>query len=338
MARDSMFDSRGPALNLDVTTEVYVSRKAHPEGKVVPVLVDGKETLVRLPLDVKAGRKLKYDGRGKYDPISGQCGDLYVLVHMDKGTSWRKKVLIPVLGVVVVACMALVLLKKPERVTPPATELVAPAHTEAECVHTWIPGDCKTPKVCLKCGRSVVDTAAHIWSRANYNAPQTCTVCGETVGEKRIPTSPMGLRDIISSVSASSAYSGDNLGEHVPENMYDGSLLTNWTENAPGNGVGEYVIFYFNDTYAVNKLQIYIGSHYSEGVYQQNCRPKAITLTFSDGSAELIALEDTYDEQIITLNQFYYTDAIKLTIEEVYSGTAYLDTVIAELDFVAYRP
>lgn len=92
------------------------------------------------------------------------------------------------------------------------------------------------------------------------------------------------------------------------------------------------------DSHAVNKLCIYIGSHYNESVYKQNCRPKAITLTFSDGSTEFIRLEDSYDEQIITFKQFYYTDSIKLTIEEVYTGTTYLDTVIAELDFVAYEP
>ncbi len=149
----------------------------------------------------------------------------------------------------------------------------------------------------------------------------------------------MSLRKIISSTSASSAYSGDNLGLHGPEKMYDGKLNTNWTENGAGYGVGEYVIFYFSDTYAVNKLRIDIGSHYNTGVYKQNCRPKVVSLTFSDGSSELVQLEDTYDEQVITLSQYYYyTDFIKLTIEEVYTGTTYLDTIIAELDFEAYMP
>ena len=178
----------------------------------------------------------------------------------------------------------------------------------------------------------------HSWKDATYNDPKTCITCGATEGTIKTPSSSLGLRDIVSSTKASSAYSGDNLGKHGPEKMYDGKLDTNWTENDSGNGVGEYVTFYFDDTYAVKKLRIYIGSHYSESVYNQNCRPKVITLTFSDGSAERIQLKDSYDEQIITFDQYYYTDYIKLTIDEVYTGTKYLDTVIAELDFVAYRP
>jgi hypothetical protein len=120
--------------------------------------------------------------------------------------------------------------------------------------------------------------------------------------------------------------------------LYDGKLQTNWTENASGNGVGEYVYFDFIDTYAVKQFYIYNGSHYNEGVYKQNCRPKTITLTFSDGSSERILLQDTYEEQVFTLSRYYYTDSVKLTIDEVYTGTKYLDTIIAELDFVAYRP
>ena len=181
-------------------------------------------------------------------------------------------------------------------------------------------------------------THSHRWEEATYNEPKTCRTCGRTEGTKKIPVSMLGLRDIISSSSASSVYSGDNLGRHGPENLYDGKLNTNWTENKSGTGIGEYVTFYFDSTYAVKKLEIYTGSHYSEGVYRQNCRPKVINLTFSDGSTERITLDDSYSAQIKTFDKFYYTDYVTLTIEDVYTGTKYLDTVIAELDFVAYKP
>lgn len=338
-ANDYVFGGEEPILNLDITTEIYFSRKDHPEGKLIPVSVDGKEEFILIPLDVKDGSKLKFVGRGKYNPRSGQNGDLYVLVHIEENVIQWKKFLVPVLGMAVIACMALVLLlKKPEQTTQPTIEPAASAHTEAECIHVWIPADCKTPKTCSECGESIGETSGHTWSDANYNVPKTCTECGETEGEKKTTTSPLGLRDIVSSSSASSVYSGDNLGRHAPEKLYDGKLDTNWTEDSSGNGVGEFVVFDFDDIYAVNKLRIYIGSHYNEGVYKQNCRPKAITLTFSDGSTEFIRLEDSYDEQVITFEQFYYTDSIKLTIEEVYTGTKYLDAVITELDFVAYEP
>ena len=178
----------------------------------------------------------------------------------------------------------------------------------------------------------------HEWSEATFNTPKTCVSCGEVEGEKLTPGSVYGLRDIVLNASASSVYAGDNLGSHGPELLYDGNLKTNWTENASGNGVGESVTFYLKDIYAVKQFHIYNGSHFTEWVYKENCRPQTLTLTFSDGSSERIALQDTYDEQVFVLSQYYYTDSITLTVDEVYTGTKYLDTVIAELDFDAYRP
>jgi hypothetical protein len=135
---------------------------------------------------------------------------------------------------------------------------------------------------------------------------------------------------------ASSVYAGDNLGWHGPENMYDNRDNTNWTEDADGYGIGEYVTFFFKDTYAVKELHIKTGSHYSQAVYRENGRPKTITLTFSDGSSCVINLKDTYNEQVAVLDRYYYTDHVILTIDDVYPGTLYPDTAIAEVDFVAY--
>lgn len=214
--------------------------------------------------------------------------------------------------------------------------------------HRWIEATYDTPKTCTVCGitrgkpmeRPAVQETLHThsWEAATYNEPKTCRLCSETEGAKKKASSSLGLRDIISDVSASSVYAGDYLGEHGPEKMYDGKLDTNWTENKSGSGIGEYVTFYFNGTYAIKKIEIYIGSHYDEDYYRKNCRPKVIELAFSDGSTERINLKDSYDIQIITLDQYYYTDYVILTIEDVYSGTKYTDTVIAELDFVAYKP
>ena len=128
------------------------------------------------------------------------------------------------------------------------------------------------------------------------------------------------------------------MGIHGPENLYDGKLDTNWAENVPGYGIGEYVIFNFDRIYAVKEMQIYVGTHLNEDWYKRNCRPKVITLTFSDGSSECVTLTDTYQEQTICFERYYYTYSIKLTIDDVYPGWMYDDTVIAELNFTAYQP
>lgn len=204
--------------------------------------------------------------------------------------------------------------------------------------HSWRDATCTEPKTCDTCGERTGNAAGHQWIEATYNTPRTCMICSKEEGSKKTPSSPLGLKDIVSDTWASSVYAGDNLGKHSPDKLYDGKLNTNWTEDASGVGIEECVEFYFDHTYAINQLRIYIGSHYNESVYRHNCRPKAILLTFADATSEYIVLEDTYDEQTITFDQYYYTNFVKLTIKDVYTGTKYQDTVIAELDFTAYRP
>ncbi len=171
----------------------------------------------------------------------------------------------------------------------------------------------------------------------SFQDPWTSPVSAADVLEKTLPT-PLGVQDILHKVSASSVYSGDDIGVHSGEKVCDGRLDTNWTEGVWGNGVGEYLLFEFDQHYVLTKLRIFIGSHYHEAVYRQNGRPETITLTFSDGSTEHIRLNDVYEEQVITFDRPYYTDSVKLTIDSVYTGTLYRDTVIAELDFVAFEP
>lgn len=209
---------------------------------------------------------------------------------------------------------------------------------EEPCSHSWMDADCTNPRTCRLCGAVSGMAEGHQWTEANYNAPKTCITCGTESGTKKKPSSALSLRDMVSRLSASSVYSGDNLGIHDPKKLYDGRLDTNWTENASGSGIGEYVTFHFDGTYAVNKMQIYIGSHFNESVYRQNCRPSVLKLTFSDGTALRCQLEDSYSEQTFTFDRFYYTDSIQVEIEDVYTGTTYLDTVIAELDFTGYEP
>lgn len=204
--------------------------------------------------------------------------------------------------------------------------------------HSWSTVTCTEPKACSVCGEVAEKALGHQWEDATYNDPKICRICDATDGFPITPssTSKLDIRDIIKSSQASSVYAGDNLGWHGPENMYDNLDNTNWTENAEGYGIGESVTFYFKDTYALKEFRIKIGSHYSQAAYKENGRPKIITLTFSDGSSCEIYLKDTYNEQVATLDRYYYTDYVILTIDDVYSGTRYPDTIIAELDFIAY--
>lgn len=204
--------------------------------------------------------------------------------------------------------------------------------------HDWLPATCEKPETCSVCGKTEGSALGHAPMDATYNDPSVCARCEQILGPQKTPSSPLSLSDIVKNSEASSVYSGDSLGEHSPDNLYDGLDITNWAENVAGYGIGEYVILNFDGTYAVNSISISIGSHYNESLYLANGRPSELLLTFSDGSTYTVHLKDTAKEQTISLDQYYYTNSIQLTIKDVYLGTQYEDTIIAELDLEAYRP
>lgn len=164
-------------LNLDVKAEICFSRKGHPEGKMVPISIDGKEEFVLMPLDIKDGDTIKVNGRGKFNPSSGKTGDLYILVHIEeKKVAW-KVLLIPILAVTAIV-IALFLFRKPSSSPQPTTEPTI----STSCNHVWIPANCVAPETCRICGETRGPVMNHQWTEATYDAPKTCSNCGKTEG------------------------------------------------------------------------------------------------------------------------------------------------------------
>lgn len=139
---------------------------------------------------------------------------------------------------------------------------------------------------------------------------------------------------VVASVTASSYLSEPNLNlYHTPERTMDGDLSTAWVEGVDGDGVGESITFTFDRTCLVSGLRINAGYQKSDKLYQMNNRPASLTLTFSDGTQQTVALQDVKDMQNIALSLPVETQSIRLTIASVYSGTTYADTVISEISF-----
>lgn len=183
-------------------------------------------------------------------------------------------------------------------------------------------------------------THQHNWVDATYNSPRTCSTCSETEGSKKTPTARLHLANIITDASSSSIMYGSDEYSHHPNNLFDYNKQTNWTEGVSGYGLGEFVLLRFDKTYAINEFTILIGSHYQKDstYFEKNSRPSAITLTFSDERTKYIQLDDSRDYQTFYFSEFYYTDYVKITIEDVYPGTHWDETIIAEVDFSAYIP
>ena len=136
----------------------------------------------------------------------------------------------------------------------------------------------------------------------------------------------------VASVSATSALSEYGM-THEASRVVDGDLTTGWSEGAEGQGIGESITLTFEENSLVEGIIIYAGYQKSEELYQKNSRPKQITLTFSDGTELIYELEDVNDAQIISFADGIAAESITITIDSVYEGTAYEDTVITEICF-----
>ena len=117
-----------------------------------------------------------------------------------------------------------------------------------------------------------------------------------------------------------------------PECVTDGNLSTGWCEGASSVGVGEWVSIEADGEQWVRGVQIVNGHPRREDVYFRNCRCKDVTIQLSDGFEMQVRLDDLYNGwQTIDFGEYHQTSYIRLTIDSVYEGSEWDDTLIAEM-------
>ena len=121
--------------------------------------------------------------------------------------------------------------------------------------------------------------------------------------------------------------------DHSPSNVLDGRLSTAWVEGASGQGTGERLTLTFDGAYTISSMTIHAGYQKSARLYSRNSRPKTMTLFFSDGSNESVALSDTNAAQTLYLVNPVTTSSVVIQIDSVYAGSVYQDTCISEVRF-----
>lgn len=133
----------------------------------------------------------------------------------------------------------------------------------------------------------------------------------------------------IRDVTATSVYSGEY--SYLPTLIRDGDLTTAWVEGVSGQGEGESITVWFDDTCRLSGFAISAGYHKTASLYEKNSRPKEIELTFSDGSSCRVTLEDRMAQQTVTLSAPVDTASLTIRLVSVYPGTTYTDTAISEI-------
>ncbi|MBU0706756.1 hypothetical protein KKG41_00075 [Patescibacteria group bacterium] len=119
--------------------------------------------------------------------------------------------------------------------------------------------------------------------------------------------------------------------DYSPSQVIDQDFSTSWVEGAEGDGLNEWIKMQFSGAGQINTLGIVPGFAKNTALYQENNRIKTVELEFSDGSTITSELVDKYGMQFIEFPT-KTTSYIKMTIKNIYSGTTYSDSPVAELD------
>lgn len=111
---------------------------------------------------------------------------------------------------------------------------------------------------------------------------------------------------------------------------FDGRAETSWQEGRADDGVNEYVSAQFDQTYEVKTLTFLLGNHRSQSWFERNNRPKMLRLELG-GQTYSVEFPDVMTEYAVVFSEPISADSITVYIGEVYPGTEYRDTVIAEI-------
>ena len=145
-------------------------------------------------------------------------------------------------------------------------------------------------------------------------------------------TAPTVSMNQLKSITASSTLV-ENGQDHKVQNLINNDNSLAWVEGAPGNGIGENVVFTFNNPAQFRGFTIQNGYSKSGELFQKNARAKRLRFEFSDGSKEYIDVSDTINSQSYSFSKPIVADGVTMYIESVYPGNTYEDTCITSIRF-----
>lgn len=123
-----------------------------------------------------------------------------------------------------------------------------------------------------------------------------------------------------------------------PIKIDDGSLDTCWAEGVAGNGVGEWVELKWESSQNLSDVFISTGFAGDETLFYENNRPKQLKMELFSADAllgsALLDLSDTTNPQAFPVGEggVEGVSRARITIEDVYPGSKYDDTCIAEIE------
>jgi hypothetical protein len=144
-------------------------------------------------------------------------------------------------------------------------------------------------------------------------------------------------------VRASSHLKAHGKLKYDADKSHDGDIDTAWVEGKKGHGIGEYLEYTYDlsdkktSIFAVTEITVFNGYRKNKTLWQQNSRVKRLRLDVNGKPHGTIQLQDAFNSQTVKLGKIKLPakkkTTFRFTVLDVYKGSKYADTAIAELSF-----
>lgn len=118
--------------------------------------------------------------------------------------------------------------------------------------------------------------------------------------------------------------------QNGPEMVLDGDEVTSWQEGTYGPGIGDYIYYELDQKQSISYLTFKLGNWRNDKYFYSNNRPRTLSVTLDDYTFQ-ITFPDEKREYFVQITPSYPASYIEFQIDEVYQGTSYDDTCIAEI-------
>lgn len=121
--------------------------------------------------------------------------------------------------------------------------------------------------------------------------------------------------------------------DNSPKMVLDGDETTSWQDGVEGDGIGQTLDFYFEQGSEINYMTFKLGNWRSYEYYVKNNTPAEIIIDFHNGENYSLTFPHEQTEFAMGFEPAMSISHITIEISDVYSGTQYQDTCIAEIGF-----
>ncbi len=134
-------------------------------------------------------------------------------------------------------------------------------------------------------------------------------------------------------ICASSVLRPSNVANYTPSNLdyISRGSKSAWCEGTAGNGVGEWFEFQIKPGATLKSISLFNGYQKSKKAFRENARARDVTIQTDSGLRVLVPLKDRMGEQIIKFQNWHELKSIRVTINNVYSGSKYSDLCMSGL-------